>query len=640
MAKARDQYNNARVLSSEALVRLRRDGSVTECAHGGIGRDGRKKDESLADPVRRHTPSWKRTLRQGVRQLLGVPEEESIQAFVEHGGARAFRSLERVLQGLGIAPPPRDESRTPSRSPASVAATDGALEHVERPEPTKFDLGQTVAREPVREHIPWGYGQNRVTAMPVDPDRLYVYWEVTDDAIADARRGLGAGGDGAWLSLRVYDITGRIFDGTNAHAYFDHRIERHERQWFFSLGKPGSTVCVEVGMKSIEGYFVRIARSSRVDMPRAGESSIGAVEWMTVKPVSGEIASSHVSTPPGGEAPVGGSPASPGAATGAAGDPGSASTRDASASAVAPNGATLNGAVLDDAGARAWLDGTTGAWSEARRQSAWVGDVEHTSWEAGPFRHEVTPPRHEVVEQRSGGRHVVESPRGRVVIDGPWSVTIRGIGAHVTRRVIGRWEIVRTLPLDATEHVQSVAAGVEEVVLGGSEQHVRRGASELRLGAASELRLGGASEEFFVGASELRLRGASERLYAGASELRWGGASERLYSGASELALRGASERMRRGASEERLGGASERWSGAGESVRGGASEHRLAASAPSSDAIERARASWQAFTEAGSRRAAAASSNETSLRVERPNDGAASGDARGDAPPRATRRE
>jgi hypothetical protein len=33
------------------------------------------------------------------------------------------------------------------------------------------------------EQIPWGYGQDRVTAMVVDPERLYVYWEVTDEAI-------------------------------------------------------------------------------------------------------------------------------------------------------------------------------------------------------------------------------------------------------------------------------------------------------------------------------------------------------------------------------------------------------------------------------------------------------------------------
>src|SRR5262249_3231228 len=111
-------------------------------------------------------------------------------------------------------------------------------------------------------------------------------------------RALGAGGDGAWLSLRVYDVTGRIFDGTNAHAYFDHRVERHDRQWFFAIGKPGSTACVEIGMKSSEGYFVRIARSARAALPRSGPVPPGEVEWLSVHATTGTIESSHTAPSP------------------------------------------------------------------------------------------------------------------------------------------------------------------------------------------------------------------------------------------------------------------------------------------------------------------------------------------------------
>jgi hypothetical protein len=62
--------------------------------------------------------------------------------------------------------------------------------------------------------------------MVVDPRRMYAYWEVRDDAIEAARKALGPGGAGAWLNLRVYDISGRIFDGTNAHSYFDVKVDR------------------------------------------------------------------------------------------------------------------------------------------------------------------------------------------------------------------------------------------------------------------------------------------------------------------------------------------------------------------------------------------------------------------------------
>ena len=133
--------------------------------------------------------------------------------------------------------------------------------------PHKYDLGpQDIV--PMPTDIPWGYGYDRITAMAVDPMRLYVYWEATDNAIAAARAGLGAAGERAWLNVRVYDITGRLFDGTNAHSYFDHRVERHERQWFFGIDKPTSVACAEVGLRSEEGYFVKIARSGRVEFPR------------------------------------------------------------------------------------------------------------------------------------------------------------------------------------------------------------------------------------------------------------------------------------------------------------------------------------------------------------------------------------
>src|SRR5215471_8602881 len=169
----------------------------------------------------------------------------------------------------------------------------------------KFDLGPGAEEKPVPANIPWGYGQDRVTAMYVNPERLYAYWEMTDGAIDIARRALGPGGAGAWLNVRVYDISGRLFDGTNAHSYFDHKLERHDRQWFFDINKPTSTACVEVGLKSTEGYFVKIARSGRVDFPRRGPTGEGSVEWLTVRTATGYP----------GEAQAGGAPG-PGAGGG------------------------------------------------------------------------------------------------------------------------------------------------------------------------------------------------------------------------------------------------------------------------------------------------------------------------------------
>src|SRR4051812_28092468 len=66
---------------------------------------------------------------------------------------------------------------------------------------------QEKPTKPHIEHIPWGYGSDRVTAMAVDPNRLFIYWEISDEAILKARKGLERGGNEAWLNLRVYDVT-------------------------------------------------------------------------------------------------------------------------------------------------------------------------------------------------------------------------------------------------------------------------------------------------------------------------------------------------------------------------------------------------------------------------------------------------
>src|ERR1700729_236056 len=93
-----------------------------------------------------------------------------------------------------------------------------------RVEEAKFQLGRPPARFDGLE-LPWAYGDNRITAMVRSPDSLYLYWEITDEGIADARGRLGAGGPDGWCNLRVYDTTGREFDGINANDYFDVRIE-------------------------------------------------------------------------------------------------------------------------------------------------------------------------------------------------------------------------------------------------------------------------------------------------------------------------------------------------------------------------------------------------------------------------------
>ncbi len=412
--------------------------------------------------------------------------------------------------------------------------------------PHKFDLGVTSVEAYRPGDIPWGYGQDRVTAMAVDPDRLYVYWEMTDEALERARAGLGPGGRDAWLNLRVYDVTNRIFDGTNAHQYVDHSVSRTDRQWFLSIGRPSSTAVVEVGLKSAEGYFVRVARSGRADFPRREPAPPGRVEWLTVHSASGEV----------GEPAIGNREPAAFVASGAAptGQPEPVRAWDIRRT----HGEWI---MRDESFGTIREEG--GEWVRERTLE-WEGPIIRTSWEAGPFFHSVEPPRY--VEERYEGTVTVRSVEGRShVVYGPWRVVIRGLGARAERRVLGVWEVHRSWIAGAGVVMPTVGGAASVRTPGGSEQ-VLLGASELHWRAASELRLGGASEIYLIGASELRYRGASETLYIGASEWRALGASELRYLGASQWIERGASEIRYAGASEQLYPGASERaWAGASE---------------------------------------------------------------------------
>ena len=440
--------------------------------------------------------------------------------------------------------------------------------------PPKFDLGPAVEAAPMPQNIPWGYGYDRVTAMVVDPERLYVYWELTDDAVAAARATLGRGGPGAWLNLRVYDITGRLFDGTNAHSYFDHRIERHDRQWFFVINKPTSSACVEVGLMSDEGYFAKVVRSGRVEFPRREPAPGGAVEWLTVR-ASGELWHDAGGDQAAAGGPGGGAGA-PGGGAGEASGPGWEDWTHHFGGFPNPGGNRVFGRKWE------WQEHSGGEWTGELQRTEWAGPLVRTEWESGPFTYPVEVPS-SVVEMYDSGELSVRTENGRVhVVYGPWQVVIRGLGARAERRVLGTWQYKRQVAVSGGfERIAEMAGQLAP----GSSEWMSLGASERVWLGSSELLYGGASELWMIGASEMRLGGASERMYAGASERRMRGASEKMYAGASERLMRGASEWSYAGASEKMMAGASERaLGGASELSYAGASERMMTSTSTSAN--------------------------------------------------------
>jgi hypothetical protein len=526
------------------------------------------------------------------KQLLDCAQRLGLTGVTKLNKDELAGRVEKAFQGLRA--PAAAGNGAPVAAPANGApAAAGSDAGAVLPFPSKFDLGPDAGVEPMPANIPWGYGEDRVTAMAVDPDRLYAYWEVTEDALQSARTGLGPSGGSAWLNLRVYDISGRLFDGTNAHSYFDHRVERYDRQWFFTIGKPSSSACVEIGLRSEEGYFVKIARSGRVEFPRREPVSGGTLEWLRVR--TGGDAGTPVTATSGQPPSPGGEQTAPGyAASDPIGIPDggnmdgtpAAGWEDWSEVAGFPTvgGQRVFGRRWD------WQETGGGAWTGEATRTEWAGPVLRTEWEAGPFTYPIEVPS--AVEIRDLGEMSVRTENGRVhIVYGPWQVVIRGLGARAERRVLGTWEYQRRVAVaGGTERAEAPGGTLAP----GSSEWLLSGASERMWMGASELGARGGSEMWMLGASELRLRGGSETMFAGASELRrrgaselsFAGASERLLRGASERTFAGASERVFAGASERQLGGASERlFAGASERLAGGTGEATAVVNdAPSDD--------------------------------------------------------
>jgi hypothetical protein len=473
---------------------------------------------------------------------------------------------------------------------------------------------------PHSRQIPWGYGRDRLTAIAVDPDRLFVYWEVLDESLDASRERLGIAGARAVLVLRVYDTTGRIFDGENAHSYFDQDVQRNDRQWFCQVAKPASSAHLEMGLRTPDGRFLKLMRSGRVDFPRKDLAAAHPAEWMRVVASTGDIASRETALPNVSDAAGAVSGSGGFESAGGFGSEAAAAAAQAAGSAEGIISTTrdhfetveLDSYEVKEFGIERYETDTgwqvdemdpgtvyrmvTMSWQElGMGVSTWESGTSESSWMAGPFSYptEVIVP---AIQRFEGQAHVYRHGEQVRVLHGPWQVVIRGINAHTSRRVLARWEVHRSWQGVSTRSSEAAAVGArgyEGAPVGASERFLAaselrlRGASEVFYLGASERRLGGASETRFLaasqwiarGASERRLTGASEYRFSGASELRLGGASERRLGGASERQLVGASERrLRKGASEQRLGGASEtRLGGASETRLGGASEVGLA---------------------------------------------------------------
>ncbi|MCM8795668.1 MAG: DUF4912 domain-containing protein [Candidatus Omnitrophica bacterium] len=148
-------------------------------------------------------------------------------------------------------------------------------------ERTKFYTPQPLSvRQPLREDLPYAYGQDRIVLQVRDPWWIHAYWELKESTLERLRNELKDEFYQARRVLRIYDVSFINFDGKNAHRFFDVEINTYANNWYIDTASPGRSWCVDLGLRLPDGRFVTVIRSNVVTTPIEGPSSITDEEWM------------------------------------------------------------------------------------------------------------------------------------------------------------------------------------------------------------------------------------------------------------------------------------------------------------------------------------------------------------------------
>ena len=125
--------------------------------------------------------------------------------------------------------------------------------------------------------LPDSYGDNRIVLMPRDLSWLFTYWDLTAE-YKEAARAAG----GSVQALRLYDVTGSDFDGTNAHAMIEHECADWARSWYIPTPAPDRDYVVEIGYRGGDQWFP-LARSNRVSVPSDQPSTWIKDDFITIR---------------------------------------------------------------------------------------------------------------------------------------------------------------------------------------------------------------------------------------------------------------------------------------------------------------------------------------------------------------------
>ncbi|MBT2687127.1 DUF4912 domain-containing protein [Bacillus sp. ISL-47] len=129
--------------------------------------------------------------------------------------------------------------------------------------------------------------EDKINITRISAEKIKVYWEISiykENMVAQYfNRPISS-----WRkALRIYDVTGVIFDGGNAQSDHEVVLLNQHTEWTFKGLKPNRVYCIEMGVKLTENNFFPLLRSDALYTSEMGFENISrpqepiqeAAEW-------------------------------------------------------------------------------------------------------------------------------------------------------------------------------------------------------------------------------------------------------------------------------------------------------------------------------------------------------------------------
>lgn len=125
------------------------------------------------------------------------------------------------------------------------------------------------SQEKLRE-IAWKVGAkypipltgDHVNLLMVNPRLGYVHWQIQEESVGALKLTHGERFNGSRMVVRVYDVTDILFDGFNAHMFFDLEVNGLSGNYYFAMNRLARSYLAEIGFRFGDGSFRCIARSN------------------------------------------------------------------------------------------------------------------------------------------------------------------------------------------------------------------------------------------------------------------------------------------------------------------------------------------------------------------------------------------